>query len=76
MLNNDQMLDMEQALWVSTTSPEAYRCLQELKRTREAMQSLINEVYAVLGENHAFLKESPKLERLETTITLLEETLQ
>ena len=76
MLNNDQLLDMEQALWVSTTSPEAYRCLQELKRTREAMQSLINEVYAVLGENHSTLKESPKLERLENTITLLEETLQ
>lgn len=75
MLNREQLLDMEQALWVSTTSPEAYRCLQELKHTREAMQTLINEVYAVLGENHDVLRETPKLERLETTITLLEEIL-
>jgi hypothetical protein len=59
-----------------TTSPEAYRCLQELKRTREAMQALINEVYAVLAENHATLRETPKLERLESTITVYEEFLQ
>ena len=76
MLNREQLLDMEQALWVSTTSPEAYRCLQELKRTREAMQSLINEVYAVLAENHDVLRETPKLERLESTITVFEEFLQ
>jgi hypothetical protein len=76
MLNNKQMLDMEEALWVSTTSPEAYRCLQELKRTREAMQSLINEVYAVLAENHDLLRETPKLERLESIITIYEEFLQ
>lgn len=76
MLNREQMLDMEQALWTSTTAPEAYRCLQELKHTRECLQGLIDSVYSVLAENASTLIESYKLERLETLITLYEEHIQ
>ena len=76
MLTHAQLQTLEEDLWTSTTSPAAYRCLKELKHTRDTMQSLINEVYAVLAENHETLRETPKLERLESSITIYEEFLQ
>ena len=76
MLSNDQLQALEQGLWTSTTAPEAYRCLQELKSTRAEMGLLITAVYAVLAENYGQLEQSVKLDRLEEKLTLLEEQLQ
>ena len=76
MLTNGQLKALEEGLWTSTTAPEAYRCLMELKSTREAMQGLITAVYAVLAENYGQLEQSVKLDRLEEKLTLLEEKMQ
>lgn len=75
MLTNDQLQALEQGLWTSTTAPEAYRCLHELKQTRAEMGLLITAVYAVLAENYGQLVQSVKLDRLEEKLTLLEEKM-
>ena len=43
---------------------------------KQQLQELINATYAVLSENSDKLKLSPKLERLEELLTLVEETLE
>ena len=42
----------------------------------QTIQELINATYAVLSENSDKLKLSPKLERLEELLTILEESLE
>ena len=43
---------------------------------KQQIQELINAVYAVLSENSDRLKISPKLERLEELLTIVEESLE
>ena len=76
MLTNNQLNQLEADLWASTTNPQCYMLLRDNKALREALNNLIGATYAVLSENYPQLQQSPKLHKLEETLTMLEEQMQ
>ena len=75
MLTKDQLTQIEQNLWASTSSPGVYALLRDNMAVRKELGAIIGAAYAVLSENYGDLKQSSKLHRLEELLTLAEEKL-
>ena len=75
MLNKTQFSELERELWANWFSDTAYIALREAIEARDKLETLIGAVYAVLADNRRHLRNTEKLEKLETMLTLFEEEL-
>lgn len=75
MLNNTQFNELEREFWSNWFPDTAYIALREAIEARDKLEALIGATYAVLADNRRHLRNTEKLEKLETMLTLIEEEL-
>ena len=75
MLNKTQFSELERRLWAECSHGAAYEALKEAMQARDRLEELIGATYAVLADNRRHLRNTYKLEKLETMLTLIEEEL-